>query len=302
MFKLLCFTGLCLLLLSGCTVQSQNTEKKPSEEHSTQVENHQKTAEQDQNIGKPSPANSSAQNQNKRINLDKLVSPASTNTKNSDDSIQVVAHPASIPVLVNKHYKLPDYYTPSDLVMTSIPFISTTTSDRKQMRGEAATAIKKLFAGARKHGIILLGVSAYRSHATQKSLFQYYVSVDGYTKARDYSALPGTSEHETGLAIDVTGGDGKCAADDCFGGSVEAKWLQAYAAQYGFIIRYPKGKEAITGYKYEPWHLRYVGEPLATKIMKKGITLEEYYQDTTVNKKSEWRPFSDVWAEILRLI
>jgi D-alanyl-D-alanine carboxypeptidase len=265
MFKL-CLIGLCLLLFSGCTVQSQNTEKNSPEK-------------------KPH-INSPAQDQNKRISLDKeqLVSPVSTHTQDSDDSIQVVAHPASIPVLVNKHFKLPDNYTPSDLVMTSIPFISTTTNDRKLMRKEAAAAIKKLFAGAKKQRITLLGVSAYRSHATQTSLFQSYVSVDGYAKARDYSALPGTSEHETGLAIDVTGGDGKCAADDCFGGTAEAKWLKAHAAEYGFIIRYPKGKEAITGYKYEPWHLRYVGVAIATKIMKKRITLEEYYHVKPVNK------------------
>ncbi len=186
-------------------------------------------------------------------------------------------------MLVNKQNKLPDSYNPSDLVYTSIPFVFQEKTDKRKMRSEAATAINTLFTEANKQGIKLLGVSAYRSHATQISLFDYYVNRDGYEKARTYSAVPGTSEHETGLTIDVTGGDGKCAAMDCFGDTNEAKWLQAHAAEYGFIIRYPKGKEAITGYQYEPWHLRYVGKDMALEIMSKGITLEEYFNAVPVN-------------------
>src|SRR5690606_32371893 len=104
-------------------------------------------------------------------------------------------------------------------------------------------------------------------------------------KARTYSALPGTSEHETGLSIDITGKDGTCAAEDCFGKKPEAKWLAEQAQNFGYIIRYPKGKETITGYKYEPWHIRYVGEKIAKEITKKGITLEEYYDATSVVKQ-----------------
>ncbi len=104
-----------------------------------------------------------------------------------------------------------------------------------------------------------------------------YVQRDGYDKAATYSALPGTSEHETGLGTDVTKGDGTCAAQGCFGGTKEANWLDAHATEYGFIIRYPKGKDAVTSYKYEPWHLRYVGKSVAQAIKSKGITLEEYY-------------------------
>ena len=205
------------------------------------------------------------------------LTPNKTITASQKNAIQVVAKPESIPVLVNKTNKLPDDYIPSDLVYTLIPFIFQGKSDKRKMRVEAATAISNLFAGAKQEGITLLGVSAYRSHLTQLALFNAYVKKDGYEKARTYSALPGTSEHETGLAIDVTGGDGKCSAEDCFGNTIEAKWLQQHAAEYGFIIRYPNGKEAITGYKYEPWHLRYVGKPVAEEIMTSGSTLEEYY-------------------------
>lgn len=199
------------------------------------------------------------------------------------DSIEASAPPDSIPVLVNKQNKLPEDYHPGDLIVPDIPFIFEEMSEKRKMRAEAASAIEKLFAGAERQGVALLGVSAYRSHEAQTSLFNYYVEQDGYEKAITYSAAPGTSEHETGLAIDVTGGDGKCAAEACFAGTEEALWLEEHAAEYGFIIRYPKGKEEITGYHYEPWHLRYVGKTIAKKIANRGITLEEYYNVIPVN-------------------
>ncbi|WP_040204257.1 M15 family metallopeptidase [Neobacillus jeddahensis] len=205
------------------------------------------------------------------------------NSTQQDTSIQVISDPEVIPVLVNKKNKLPESYNPSDLVFPDIPFTFKEKLPKREMRTEAADAIEKLFAGANQDGVSLLGVSAYRSHETQTALFNHYVSMDGYDSALTYSALPGTSEHETGLAIDVTGGNGKCAAEECFEGTLEAEWLQNHAAEYGFIIRYPKGKESITGYKYEPWHLRYVGEAIAKEIMNRGITLEEYLNTTPVN-------------------
>jgi len=231
-----------------------------------------------------------AQKDGKTANLSSVPTnkPSTGPSKNSssiqnDTSIQVVSNPGIIPVLVNKHNMLPDGYNPSDLVDPNIPFIFEKKLEKRKMRTAAAAAIEKLFAGAKQDGVSLLGVSAYRSHATQVSLFNYYVKEDGYDEARTYSAVPGTSEHETGLAIDVTGGNGKCAAEECFEGTLEAEWLQKYAADYGFIIRYPKGKDSITGYQYEPWHLRYVGKPIAKEIMSRGITLEEYYNASPVN-------------------
>ncbi|MFJ5625279.1 D-alanyl-D-alanine carboxypeptidase family protein [Peribacillus loiseleuriae] len=205
-------------------------------------------------------------------------------SNSSSDAIQVVSNSESIPVLVNKKSKLPENYVPKDLVYTSIPFTFKEKTEKRKMRSEASVAIGKLFVEAKKQKVDLLGVSAYRSHATQVALFNYYVKKDGYDKAITYSAFPGTSEHETGLSIDVTGGNGKCAAQDCFGGTKEANWLQAHAADYGFIIRYPKEKESVTGYKYEPWHLRYVGKSIAQTIMSQGITLEEYYYSEYVHK------------------
>lgn len=194
------------------------------------------------------------------------------------------AGPDSIAVMVNKEYGLPDNYKPADLVYPEVRFTFKEKIEKRMMRSEAAKALEKMFAGAEEDGIYLAGVSAYRSQKTQTTLYNRYVEKDGEEMARTYSAVPGYSEHQTGLAIDISGSDGKCAAESCFGGTKEAEWLAQHAAEYGFIIRYPEGKQDITGYKYEPWHIRYVGKDIATYITDKGITLEEYYDVVPVSK------------------
>lgn len=279
------YFSLCLMLmlvLSGCSGEILKAKMNPDQSEVSPEKLpviHTDSGDEKQDNGqKPAVDNS-------KLGEDEKTSDMETPVENphNSDSIQVVFNPDSIPVLVNKQNILPESYNPKDLVRTDIPFISNVTNEKRKMRKEAAAAIEKLFSEAKAEGITLLGVSAYRSHATQTTLFNHYVSRDGYEKARTYSALPGTSEHETGLAIDVTGGNGACAAEDCFGGTEEAIWLEEHAAEYGFIIRYPKGKEAITGYQYEPWHIRYVGKEIALEIMGAGITLEEYVNETPVN-------------------
>lgn len=203
-------------------------------------------------------------------------------SKGEEGAVAVIAQPESIAALVNPFNKLPEDYNPDDLVYPDVRFTFSEKIEKRMMRKEAADALEQMFAGAEEDGIYLAGVSAYRSHETQKALFNRYVERDGYEKARTYSALPGTSEHETGLAVDVSGSDGKCAAEDCFGDTKEADWLKKYAAEYGFIIRYPEGKQDITGYQYEPWHLRYVGTDIAQDIAASGATLEEYYNAVPV--------------------
>lgn len=192
------------------------------------------------------------------------------------EGVQIVAEPDSITVLVNKQLTLPKDYEPKDLVYPNIPFIFKEKIEKRMMRKVAVQALEQMVAGAEKDGIFLAGVSAYRSYATQSAVFNNFVKKDGEAKALTYSAFPGASEHETGLAIDISGSDGKCAALDCFAGSKEAKWLDQNSSEYGFIIRYPNGKESITGYQFEPWHIRYVGAKVSMEIASKGITLEEY--------------------------
>ncbi|MFC5647764.1 D-alanyl-D-alanine carboxypeptidase family protein [Paenibacillus solisilvae] len=201
------------------------------------------------------------------------------------DDIQAVADPESDTVLINKQHMLPEGYLPAELVYPNVKFTFNEKIEKRMLRKEAADALEDLFSAASKDGLPLAGVSAYRSHERQKTLFEAYVRKDGEKKARTYSAYPGTSEHETGLAIDVTGADGKCSATDCFAGTPEAKWLAKHAHEYGFIIRYPEGKDSITGYKYEPWHLRYVGLKPAADIYDQDITLEEYVSAIEVSGK-----------------
>lgn len=207
---------------------------------------------------------------------------ASPSGKDRTGDIQTIANPASIDVLVNKLHKLPENYSPDDLVYPNVRFTFKEKIEKRMMREEAAQALEKLFKAADKDGLPLAGVSAYRSHKRQKTLFEGYVKKDGEKKARTYSAYPGTSEHETGLAIDVTKSDGSCAATGCFAGTPEAKWLAEHAHEFGFIIRYPEGKENITGYTYEPWHLRYVGQSEADNMFKNDLTFEEYADQALV--------------------
>jgi zinc D-Ala-D-Ala carboxypeptidase len=191
--------------------------------------------------------------------------------------VYTAKYPASIAVVVNKKIYLPKNYKPADLVYPKVSFIFKEYVDKRKMRKEAAIALEKMFAAAKKQGIYLSGASGYRSYATQTVVFNNYVKRDGYEKARTYSAIPGTSEHQTGLAIDVSGSNGYCAVSSCFAGTKEANWLAKNSANFGYILRYPKGKEHITGYKYEPWHIRYVGVGIAKDMKARGLTIEEYF-------------------------
>jgi len=228
----------------------------------------------------PKRDNKNQQNNLQNKNTKKILgnTPAKKITKKNktnSSKIKLTPYPESIAVVVNKRYYMPANYVPKDLVYPNVPFLFKEKVEKRKMRSEAARALEKMFAAAKKDGIYLKGVSAYRSYKTQQALFNRYVKRDGYEKARTYSAVPGSSEHQTGLAIDVSGSSGKCAAASCFANTKEAAWLKKNSQKYGFIIRYPKGKESITGYKYEPWHLRYVGN-ISSNIQNRGITLEEY--------------------------
>ena len=137
----------------------------------------------------------------------------------------------------------------------------------------AAAAFEKMVADAKKEGINLWNVSGYRSYGTQQSLYNSYKARDGQAKADTYSARPGSSEHQTGLATDI------CTASSSahFENTPKYKWLINNSYKYGFILRYPEGKMYITGYKFEPWHYRYVGVEAATYIHNNNITFEEYH-------------------------
>ncbi|MDP3487724.1 MAG: M15 family metallopeptidase [Bacillota bacterium] len=192
---------------------------------------------------------------------------------------QVILNMDSIMVFVNKQRNLPADYTPSDLIIPSVPFPFSGDEPRKYMRTEAALALEKLFGEAKNLSLDLFAISGYRSYAKQKSIFTSNANLKGEEEANKTSARPGQSEHQTGLAMDVTSSKVGYNLVESFGTTTEGIWLRENAHRFGFIIRYPKGKEHITGYSHEPWHLRYVGLEVAEYIYTHNLTLEEYFQD-----------------------
>ncbi|MBB6282391.1 M15 family metallopeptidase [Geobacillus subterraneus] len=196
---------------------------------------------------------------------------------------KVIMNPDNILVLVNKEQSLPPGYKPADLIVPRVPFsFDDPKAEKRHMRAEAAAALEEMFAAARRDGIELVAVSAYRSYERQQVIFAEEVRQKGEEKAVQVVAHPGQSEHQTGLAVDISSRSAGYQLTEAFGATKEGQWVAAHAHEYGFIIRYPKGKEAVTGYKYEPWHLRYVGRKAAAVIKERGLTLEEYFQ--TVKK------------------
>lgn len=185
--------------------------------------------------------------------------------------------PSSITALVNKELRLPAEYIPEDLVIPNVYFNFKHFDEKKQMRAEAAKALEELFDGAANEDIALCGVSGYRSYQRQYEIFTNNVRTKGMDHTSKYSAVPGYSEHQTGLSIDVSSKSVNYRLDSSFAETAEGKWLAENAHHYGYIIRFPEGKSKITGYSYEPWHIRYVGKDLATFLYKNDLTLEEYY-------------------------
>ena len=181
-------------------------------------------------------------------------------------------------ILVNKTHPLPEDYEPADLVPVNIPFAHVGNDSRNYMRRPAAEALETMFRDAEAAGLHPIGVSGYRSYERQKNIYTSNVAVKGEMHTSLYSAKPGQSEHQTGLAMDISSPSVQSALTTDVENTPEGRWLRENAAAYGFILRYPAGKEHITGYAYEPWHFRYVGKNLAAYLKKEGLTLEEYYQ------------------------
>lgn len=127
-------------------------------------------------------------------------------------------------------------------------------------------------------------MSGYRSYKRQVTIYNNNVATKGQAYTDRVSAKPGTSEHQTGLAIDVSGPGIGYGLEQSFGATAEGKWLAKHAAEYGFVIRYKKGADAITGYTWEPWHIRYIGKELAEDVKAKNLTLEEYFDEDQIQK------------------
>ena len=177
-------------------------------------------------------------------------------------------------MISNKHRSLnPADFEPSDL---SLP-IGVPNNFSQPLRDAAARAVETMHTNAVAQGVNFGIISAYRDYATQVSLYKQYVARDGQEVADTYSARPGHSEHQTGLAVDF-GDGGACNLNACFASTAAGQWLAANAANYGFVLRYPNGQDAVTGFTYEPWHFRYIGVAAAQEMRRSGtLTLEEFF-------------------------
>jgi D-alanyl-D-alanine carboxypeptidase len=198
-----------------------------------------------------------------------------------DKTAYSLTDPTSPWVVVNKQHPLqPIAFTPN-LVTPTVAVKPGRSPNEMKMSPTMFSDLNELFAAAAAAGHPLRIDSAYRSYQYQIRVYNSIVASSGQSSADEQSARPGYSEHQTGLAVDVVGADGKCSLNPCFASTPAGQWLAAKAFAYGFIVRYTADKIGVTGYEYEPWHLRYVGKPLAAELHRTGIeTLEEFFSVT----------------------
>lgn len=204
--------------------------------------------------------------------------PSSSAAGGFDKSKFSINDAASLWVVVNKRRPLePKDYVPA-IATPNVHLNQSAANENMHVASAMAPSLEKLFAGATANGLPLTLASGYRSYQSQVRVYGNEVDQYGQQNADTESARPGFSEHQTGLAADVAPIDNRCVLNVCFGDTREGQWVRDNAWRYGFIIRYPADKTAVTGYTYEPWHLRYVGEDLARELHDKGVsTLEEYF-------------------------
>ncbi|MEH7441536.1 M15 family metallopeptidase [Bacillus sp. JJ1122] len=276
---------LCTLpiLLAGCAPAETYLKKIPyiGEKFAGQE---QQSDEQKNIPSDPNPQddnmNGNEENVDKPAEDEPTLEAAYFNVIQNADGRNVIQNPQNTLSLVNKVFGLPANYIPNDLVRPNVLFsFGDAKLEKSLMRQEAAVAMEKMFAGAKNDGIELAAVSGYRSYGRQDAIFNAEIKRVGKEKALEAVAIPGSSEHQTGLTMDISSRTNDFNLDEQFAKTKEGVWLVHNAHEYGFILRYPKGKEDITGYMYEPWHFRYVGIKAATEIYKNNWTLEEYFDN-----------------------
>lgn len=212
----------------------------------------------------------SYKNKNKDLNDEQIIKDVNMDLdKKQYEDMHETINLNKINILVNKHNYLKEDYVPENLKSLS----STYALSNMKMVEEAANAFESLSKDASKENYKIIAMSTYRSYEYQVDLYNKYVKSDGKDAADTYSGRPGNSEHQTGLAVDVYN---QTETYTNFEKTEEYDWMQENAYKYGFILRFPKGKENETGYEFESWHYRYVGKDIAKYIHKHNITLEEY--------------------------
>ncbi|GKU28424.1 M15 family metallopeptidase [Clostridium folliculivorans] len=239
--------------------------------------------------------NITSQNSTKNISINNgsdISSIKQNGVSNDDGNVQLtsglvnkISSEDSRLLLVNKDYPLDDTYKPDNLVIPKVKMLGSVANENKKLKREAAEALEDLFSDAKKEKINLIFVSGYRSFESQASVYERKLKSDGATEASKYVAKQGSSEHQTGLAVDINSSPYYDLAED-FEKTKEGKWIAENAYKYGFVIRYLKGKSDITGYNYEPWHLRYVGKENAKYMYENNLCLEEYMRKLAAEKNN----------------
>jgi D-alanyl-D-alanine carboxypeptidase len=261
-----CLAVAVLVLIAVCyllsTMTDRQTDRQTDRSDQLQAESASSAAQTAQETSSQAESASSATQTAQETSAQSQTTQttaASSNVTSKGYKIEVIDGITYIDgvMIANKTYSLPESYAPGDLL------------------SEVKEAFSVMQKAAAKEGLNIYISSGYRSYNRQVTLYNNYVKSDGTALADTYSSRPGHSEHQTGLCFDLN------TIDDSFGNTAESAWLEKHAQEYGFIIRFPKGKESYTGYQYEPWHLRYVGVELATKIYESGLSLEEYFGITS---------------------
>ncbi len=233
---------------------------------------------------KPQEITSVDTNNRKDIIKEEIEVKPPVKTSNSNTEEKLPPDLNDILILINKKNGFPSDYKPNDLTVPNVRFSFEGPHEKQNMRKEAAQALESLFKAAEKEGIYLYAVSGFRSYSRQQAIYKNNVKKLGQIEADRISAKPGHSEHQTGFAMDITSKAAGFALSEEFAFTREGEWVAENAHKYGYIIRYEKGKEHLTGYKYEPWHLRYVGADAAKEIYEKDLTLEAYLEGKALSQ------------------
>ena len=208
---------------------------------------------------------------NKKVDYDKVIALVNVGANNeSYTHTKKTNMDKGYAILVNKYNSLPDKYAPEDIVEMSNWYAY----PNNRIRKDVYDAFKEMSEGAKEAGYTLIVNSSYRSYEEQKEIYDDYEDSRGKEYADTYAARPDFSEHQTGLSLDIFSPGANMSN---FAETETFKWLSENCYKYGFILRYPEGKEEITGYSYEAWHYRYLGKELAKKVYDSGLTYDEYY-------------------------
>lgn len=298
--NLVLVTGISLALVAGCQSNEQNDQSSNQNQQNQTENTNNETKTTDENgsdqgkndAKEETPQDETDQKNEKDSNdessqnetdeqsgekSDQESYPAMAETVKEANGKKIITNPDSIYVVANKERNLPADFVPENLVEPDVPFYANEGDPKRLMVEEAARALEEMFTAASKDGMQLKAVSGYRSYERQEAIFAYNAERYGAEKANRVSAHAGQSEHQTGLTMDLSAPSLGGSLTEKFGSTPEGEWVAENAYKYGFIIRYLKGKEDITGYQYEPWHIRYVGKEAAKEIHNAGITLEEFF-------------------------